>query len=106
MHPTGGLSTIGWVYRQTRKALKTDVFGRTCGSSTGLSTVYPPELSKCCMQFLELTQDVVRDTLTRHTRNGRGKGMFTEIIKRDGRTEAFDRKKIQSAIWKACCLLS
>ena len=27
--------------------------------------------------------------------------MFTEIIKRDGRREAFDRKKIQSAIWKA-----
>ena len=27
--------------------------------------------------------------------------MFTEIVKRDGRTEAFDRSKIQSAIWKA-----
>lgn len=27
--------------------------------------------------------------------------MFTEIIKRDGRTEPFNRKKIQSAIWKA-----
>ena len=27
--------------------------------------------------------------------------MFTEIIKRDGRTEAFDRSKIQSAIWNA-----
>ena len=27
--------------------------------------------------------------------------MFTEIVKRDGRTEPFDKKKIQNAIWKA-----
>ena len=27
--------------------------------------------------------------------------MFTEIIKRDGRTEPFDRAKIKNAIWKA-----
>ena len=48
-----------------------------------------------------LTLDIVCDIMWLLSKNERGHTMFNQIVKRDGRTEAFDKTKITQAIFKA-----